>query len=89
MQSPTRFVFALVSLNDPHRFSAILVFIKTLNYLLHMARLKLLTVLMQASCNDLYFYAAGCSTATTTKKLIKPRDLFKVLKHGKFALFPN
>ena len=47
MQSPTPFVFALVSLNDPHRFSTILVFISTLKYPITDVSLKtLLTVLM-------------------------------------------
>ena len=44
-----------------------------------MTRSNLLTVLMQASCNDLYFYAAGCSKASTTKKLINLETFLKFL----------
>ena len=60
MQSPTPFVFALVSLNDPHRFSTILVFISSLKYPITDVSLKtLLTVLMEASCKDLYIFLCG------------------------------
>ena len=44
---PNTLCFALVSLNDPHRFSTILVFISALKYPITVVSIKtLLTVLM-------------------------------------------